>query len=155
MSSVKKLADKIYSGLYQIQPKLRKVLKDNLPLAVAAMIEARTANTAILACYLPLKQEREELREQWLRRLLSNWFLNTTSIMAPLAKHVLQQAAQFNRVIELSMDQIDIGNHFAILVMSQSLGSCFAFTGKSSWAQQTLAMTGSWNCLLGFLAMPK
>ncbi len=49
------------------------------------MIEARTANTAMLAAYLPLELERPDLREQWLRRLLSNQFLVAFDIMIPFA----------------------------------------------------------------------
>lgn len=122
MSSAKKLADQVHVGLCQILPELRKVLKDNLPLAIAALIEARTANTALLACYLPLDLERSDMREQWLRRLLSNKFLHSSEVMAPFAMQILRQAAEFGRTIELSMDQTDIGDRFAILAISIRIG---------------------------------
>ena len=107
MSSVKKLANEIHIGLCQILPELRKVIKDNLPLAIAAVIEARTANTSVLACYLPLEIERSDMREQWLRRLLSSKYLESTVVMSPFVMQILRQATKFRRTIELSMDQTD------------------------------------------------
>lgn len=46
------------------------------------MLEARTANTSVLACYLPLELEQPDMQEQWF--LLSNKFLD--SIVSALAK---------------------------------------------------------------------
>lgn len=103
-------------------PELRKVLKDNLPLAIAAVIEARTANTSVSACYLPPESERPDMREQRLRRLLSDKFLQSAVVMAPFAVQILRQASEFRRVIELSTAQTDIGNRFAISVIAIRIG---------------------------------
>ena len=74
-------------------PGLRKTILKKLPLAVAAMIEARTPNTSELATVLPLATERADMREQWLRRLLGNSLLEPGNILEPLARQVLQQAS--------------------------------------------------------------
>nr|VFJ43241.1 MAG: hypothetical protein BECKFM1743A_GA0114220_100065 [Candidatus Kentron sp. FM]VFJ43907.1 MAG: hypothetical protein BECKFM1743C_GA0114222_1000516 [Candidatus Kentron sp. FM]VFK08460.1 MAG: hypothetical protein BECKFM1743B_GA0114221_100706 [Candidatus Kentron sp. FM] len=122
MGSIKKLANEIQLGISQTFPALREVLKRNLPLAIAAMLEARTANLAVLANYLPLELTRGDLREQWSSRLLSNKFLDSGYMMRPFAMRALQEASKFSRVIQLSMDQTDIGNRFAILFISLRIG---------------------------------
>ena len=43
-----------------------------LALAVGVTLEARTPNTVELANLLPLETERQDMRKQWLRRLLKN-----------------------------------------------------------------------------------
>ena len=68
-------------------PKLRKTVVDKVALAVGAMIERRTPNTAELANVLPLATERQDLREQWLRRLLKNPLLSSPVLLAlPVAR---------------------------------------------------------------------
>ena len=122
MSSVKKLAEEIERGLEQALPHLRKTIRRKLPLAIAAMLEAQTANTIELANKLPLDVDRSDMREQWLRRLLSNSLLRSVEIMEPLAKRVLTSACTHGQVIELSMDQTDLGDQFAILMISVRVG---------------------------------
>jgi hypothetical protein len=122
MGSVKKLANEIHLGFLRIFPALRKRLQDNIPLLMAAMVEGRTANTAVLAAYLPLDITRRDLREQWLRRQLSSKFLNSVYMMKPFAVQILRESTKFGQVIQLSMDQTDVGDRFAILVISIRLG---------------------------------
>ncbi|MEX3527294.1 MAG: hypothetical protein VB143_08570 [Burkholderia sp.] len=64
MGNIEKLASEVRRGLEQALPGLRKTLLKKLPLAVAAMIEARTPNTAERATVLPLATERADMREQ-------------------------------------------------------------------------------------------
>ena len=71
MGSVRVLAEEIRKGIEVAMPWLRKTVLTKLPLVVAAMIEARTPNTSVLAAKLPLDLERDDMRQQWLRRLLS------------------------------------------------------------------------------------
>jgi hypothetical protein len=59
-------------GLAAALPGLRKTVAGKLALAVGAMIEGQTPNTVELANLPPLKTERQDMREQWLRRLLKN-----------------------------------------------------------------------------------
>jgi hypothetical protein len=122
MSSVKKLAKEIESGLLEALPRLRKTIVRKLPLAVAAMLDAQTANTAELANRLPLDLERADMREQWLRRLLSNGLLNSAEVMEPFARQVLIEAARHDQVVLLSLDQTDIDDRFAILMVSVGVG---------------------------------
>jgi len=122
MSSVVKLAEQIQLGLETALPSLRKVLKKKLGLAVGVMLEAKTANTAVLSNYLPLETERADLRQQWFRRLLSNRFLRASEVLRPFAQQALQRAAAQGQIIQLSMDQTDIENRFAILMISVRVG---------------------------------
>lgn len=61
----------VEGGLREAYPTLRKTVVAKVALAVEAMIEAQTPNTAELANLLPLETERQDMREQWLRRLLT------------------------------------------------------------------------------------
>ena len=122
MGSVRKLAKEIERGLKETLPNLRKVLQKNLPLAIGAMLKARTANTALISTYLPLKTERDDLHQQWFRRLLSNRFLSSTEIMPPFVQPLLQAASRNGQTLQLSMDQIDNGNQFAVLVIGIRIG---------------------------------
>ena len=56
---------------------LRKTVINKLALAVGAMIEAQTPNTIELANVLPVPTKRQEIREQWRRRLLKNPLLDS------------------------------------------------------------------------------
>lgn len=122
MGNIEKLASEVRRGLEQALPGLRKTLLKKLPLAVAAMIEARTPNTAELATVLPLATERADMREQWLRRLLSNSLLTPGNILEPLARQALEQAGADGQTILLAMDQTDLGDRFAILMLSVRVG---------------------------------
>lgn len=122
MSSVKKLSDEIGRGLQEALPGLRKTLHNKLPLVIAAMLEAQTANTMELANRLPLALERSDMREQWLRRLLSNPLLCPVSVMEPFARRALCWAARQGQTILLSLDQTEISDRFAILMVSVRIG---------------------------------
>jgi hypothetical protein len=122
MGSIRKLARKVEEGLTQALPKLRKTISRKLSLAVAAMIEARTANTAMIANTLPLETEQPDNRQQWMRRLLMNTLLDCATIMEPFARALLREAADQGRTVLLSMDQTEIGARFAVLVVSVRVG---------------------------------
>ena len=94
MGSVKRLAEEVQRGLGEALPKLRKTVVRKLALAVGAMLEGQTPNTVELANLLPLETERQDMREQWLRRLLKNPLLNWAVIMAPFAQGELAQAGK-------------------------------------------------------------
>jgi hypothetical protein len=76
MGSVKRLAEEAQCRLSHTLPKVRKTVIRKLALAVGAMIEKQTPNTVELANLLPLETERQDMREQWLRRLLKNTLLD-------------------------------------------------------------------------------
>ena len=109
-------------GLKQALPKLRKTISRKLSLAVAAMIEVRTANTAMIANAVPLETELAGSRQQWLRRLLKNELLDCTAMMKPFAMALLKEAAARGKVVMLSLDQTDIGKQFAMLMISVRVG---------------------------------
>lgn len=72
MGTVRQLATAIEAGLRAAHPTPRKTVLTKLALAVGVTLEARTPNTVELANRLPLETERQDMREQWRRRLLKN-----------------------------------------------------------------------------------
>jgi hypothetical protein len=94
MGSVKRLAEEVQRGLDDVLPKLRKTVVRKLALAVGAMIEGQTPNTVELANLLPLETERQDMREQWLRRLLKNALLDCALVMEPFARRELTEAGK-------------------------------------------------------------
>jgi hypothetical protein len=122
MGTVKRLAEEVERGLGETHPKLRKTVVKKLSLAVGAMIEGQTPNTVELANLLPLETERQDMREQWLRRLLKNPLLQAEVVLEPLARQELQEAARHGQIVLLSMDQTDIGNRMAVLMVCVRIG---------------------------------
>ena len=122
MGTVAHLAQTIREGLKEAHPDLGKTLLRKLPLAVAAMMEAQTANTRAVANLLPLESARLDMREQWLRRLLSHERLKSETVLAPWARQVLREAGVNGQVIVLSLDQTDLGDRFAVLMISVRVG---------------------------------
>jgi hypothetical protein len=122
MSTVKRLAEEVERGLREVHPGLRKTVVRKLALAVGAMIEGRTPNTVELANLLPLDTERQDMREQWLRRLLKNPLLRGDEVIAPWARRELEQAARHGRVVLLSMDQTELGDRMAVLMVCLRVG---------------------------------
>ena len=89
-------------------PTLRKTVVNKLSLAVGAMREAQTPNTTELAKVLPLPTERQDMREQWRRRLLKNPLLVGPAMLEPFARTVLEEAAGNGQTVILSLDQTDL-----------------------------------------------
>lgn len=122
MGTVKQLADAVARGLTAALPGLRKTVVSKLSLAVGAMIEGQTPNTVELANLLPLNTERQDMREQWLRRLLKNPLRLATAVMAPFAREALVKAARNGQTVLLSMDQTDLGDRMAVLMVALRVG---------------------------------
>ena len=122
MGTVKRLAKEVAGGLHEIHPELRKTVVSKLALAVGAMIEGRTSNTVELANLLALETERQDMREQWLRRLLKNPLLQAEEVMEPLARQELQEAARHGQVVQLSLDQTELGDRMAVLMVCVRVG---------------------------------
>src|SRR5512134_2004430 len=122
MGPVQKLAEIVKAGLQTALPKLRKTVINKLALAVGAMIEAQTPNTTELANRLPLPTARQDIREQWLRRLLKNPLLESPAILEPWARAVLGEAARHGQTVLLSLDQTDLGERFAVLMLAVRVG---------------------------------
>jgi len=122
MSTVKRLSEEIALGLNELLPNLNKPVIRKLSLAVGAMIEGQTPNTVELSNLLPLDTERQDMREQWMRRLLKSPALRCEEVMVPFACHALSQAMQSSQIILLSMDQTDLGDRMAILMITVRVG---------------------------------
>lgn len=93
MGTVRRLAEEVGRGLNAALPKLRKTVVGKVALAVGAMIEGRTPNTADLANLLPLDTGRRDMREQWLRRLLKNPLLSSAVLLEPWARKLWPRPA--------------------------------------------------------------
>jgi hypothetical protein len=122
MGAVQKLAEKVKEGLQTALPTRRKTVVNRLALAVGAMIEAQTPNTSELANVLPVPTEQPEIREQWLRRLLKNPLLGSPVVLEPFARTVLEAAARNGQTVILSLDQTDLGDRFAVLMVALQVG---------------------------------
>lgn len=122
MGDVKRLADEVGRGLVEVHPRLRKTVVSKLALAVGAMIEGQTPNTVELANLLPLGTERQDMREQWLRRLLKNPLVCPAEVLEPLARAELAKAARHGQTVLLSLDQTDLGDRMALLVVALRVG---------------------------------
>lgn len=122
MGTVWRLAEEVGRGLNAALPKLRKTVVKKVALAVGAMIEVRSPNTAELANVLPLDTDRQDMREQWLRRLLKNPLLSSPTLLEPWARQVLAEAGRNGQTVVLSLDQTDLGDRFAVLMLGLALG---------------------------------
>lgn len=122
MGTVRHLAEEIGSGLRRVHPDLRKTVTRKLAATVAAVLQAQTANTAAWAAVLPIDTERADMRLQWIARLLANRLVDWVRIMEPFARERLGEAAANGQTVVLSMDQTDLGERFAILMVSVRVG---------------------------------
>ena len=122
MGTVRRLAEEVGRGLNTALPKLRKTVVNKVALAVGAMIEVRTPNTAELANVLPLETERQDMREQWLRRLLKNPLLVSPVLLEPWGCQALAEASRHGQTVVLSLDQTDLGDRFAVLMLGLVMG---------------------------------
>ena len=122
MSTIRHLASEIEASLALALPGQRKTQRHKLSLAVAAVLEARTGNTAEIASLLPLETEREDMRYQWLSRLLSNPHVKVAEVMAPFARQVLAESCAHGEVVLLSIDQSSLADRHSILMISVGYG---------------------------------
>jgi hypothetical protein len=98
----------IERGLRQVHPKLRETVTRRLAATVAAV--------------LPRDTERADMRLQWTARLLANELAQCAQIVEPFARECLRIAAASRQTVVLSMDQTDLGDRFAILMLSVRVG---------------------------------
>ena len=117
MGTVQRLAEEVERGLHEALPGLRKTMVGKWALAVAAMIEGQTPNTAELANLLPLAPERQDMREQWLRRWLKNPWLSSAGVVEPWARQALEEASPHGQTVILSLDQTGLGDRFAVWML--------------------------------------
>jgi hypothetical protein len=122
MGTVRRLAEEVGRGLKAALPTLRKTVVDKVALAVGAMIGRQTPNTAELANVLPLDTERQDMREQWLRRLLKNPLLSGPTLLEPWACQALAEASRQGRTVVPSLDQTDPGDRSAVLMLGLVVG---------------------------------
>src|SRR5512135_2423409 len=122
MGTVQQLAEKVKAGLHTALPTLRKTVINKLALAVGAMLEAQTPNPSELANVLPLPPEQQAIREQWLRRLWKNPLRHSPAVREPFARMALGEAARDGQTVMLSLDQTDLSDRFASLMVALPRG---------------------------------
>lgn len=122
MGTVERMAEIIREGLKNALPELSKPMLRKLPLAIAAMMEAGTPNTIEISGLLPIAAKRSDSKEQWLRRLIKNQLLVCHKLMEPFAKQAIELAYVETGTIQFAMDQSDLGDQFAILMISVRIG---------------------------------
>ena len=118
MGTVGHLAEEIERGLCRAHPRRRKTVIGKLAATVAAALQAQTASTAAWAAVLPRDTERADMHLQWIARLLGNDPVECAQIMEPFARERLRLAAANGQTVVLSMDRTDLGDRFAILMLS-------------------------------------
>jgi hypothetical protein len=62
------------------------------------------------------------VREQWLRRLLKHPLLLATAVMEPFAREALAKAARNGQTVLPALDQTDLGDRMALLVVALRVG---------------------------------
>ena len=62
------------------------------------------------------------MREQWLRRLLKNPLLASPVLLEPWARQALAEASRHGQTVVLSLDQTDLGDRFAVLMLGLVVG---------------------------------
>jgi hypothetical protein len=70
----------------------------------------------------PLETERQDLREQWLRRLLTSPALSCETVIESFAQEALRHAGQNRQIILLSLDQTDLSDRMAVLMLTVRIG---------------------------------
>lgn len=71
---------------------------------------------------LPLDTERQAMREQWPWRLLKNPLLSSSVLLKPWASARLADASRHGQMVVLSLDQTDLGDRFAVLMLGLLIG---------------------------------
>ena len=143
MGTVKRLAEDVERGLRQTHPGLRKAVIKKLALAVGAMLEGQTPNTVELANLLPLETERQDRREPWLRRLLKHPLRSSAEVIEPFARQELERAARYGQIVLLSLDQTELGNRMAVLMVSVRVGDrSLPLAGVAEAGAATIGLEG-------------
>lgn len=122
MGTIQKMAEEIGRRLRQALPNARQTVVRKLALAVGAMIEARTPNTAELANVLPLETERQDMREQWLRRLLKNPLFVRSGDPGTVGVPGAGGGEPERAARRAEPGQTDLGDRFAVLMLGLVLG---------------------------------
>lgn len=118
MGTIRPLAKEISEGLKAALPEQRKTQREKLSLAIAAVLEARTGNTAEIASRLPLETERSDLRYPWFRRLLGDPLVEVDEVMQPFAQRALKAAGAQGQRVVLSTDPTSVRDGHGVLMVS-------------------------------------
>jgi Transposase DDE domain len=113
---------KILEDLECRLPKMNKATRRSLALLTATMLEVRSPNTSALAARVPRKTERQDMREQWIHRILRRKNMDPVMIMQPFASDILKKLSDLMDVLILTMDQTKISDGYEMLMVSVRFG---------------------------------
>ena len=123
MSGIGAIALGLVDEFKRVLPGQRKTQRENLALLVATMLDVRSANLMDLAAGLPRKADRDDMRYQWISRLLANKHIAPDAVMAGFAKEVLAAQAASGEPIVLIMDQSKISERHQVLMLAIRYGN--------------------------------
>jgi hypothetical protein len=117
MGGIGRVGGGIIADLAARLPRQRKTRRAKLGLAVATMLEVRSAKPMGLAAALPRPTERQGMRYQWLERLLANPRLEIDAVMAPHARELLGRAAASGQRLVLILDRTQATARHQVLML--------------------------------------
>jgi len=120
--SVADLANSIKKTLVAIVSSLGKPAQRKLAEACAAMIHTQSVNTSKICDALPHAPSNRHEREQWLFRLLKTDSFSEHQAIEPFARKELERACLNGQRPILCMDQTDLGEKHAILMLALRIG---------------------------------
>lgn len=122
MGGIKHLSKSIISDLRERLPKQRKTQREAIGTLVATMLEVRSANSNDLAAALPREAERQDMRYQWVSRVLSNPHIKSEEVMEGYSKELFQKLRTSKKTIVLMMDQSQVNEEHELLMVSVRVG---------------------------------
>ena len=115
-------SDQLRQELLDRLPSQRKTQRVALSSLVAAMLEARSANTAVLSAVLsaalPRDAARSDMRLQWVSRFLSNPRVKPWEVMAPFSLEAIENARENGEPLTVMIDQSKVGDGFETLMLA-------------------------------------
>jgi hypothetical protein len=123
MSGINAIALGLVDEFKRVLPHQRKTQRENLALLVATMLDVRSANLMDLAAGLPRKADRDDMRYQWISRVLANKHIDPDEVMAGFAKDVLGAQAASSEPIVLIMDQSKLSDRHQVLMLAIRYGN--------------------------------
>ncbi len=122
MTGIHQIALGLSEEFKRVLPGQRKTQRENLSLLIATMLDVRSANLMDLAAGLPREADRDDMRYQWISRVLSNRLIDVDQVMGAFAKEVLTREATAGQPLVLIMDQSKLSDRHQVLMLAMRFG---------------------------------
>ena len=119
---IEAIAASISADLVRRLPRQNKKQREGLALLTATMLDVRSANLMDLSAWLPRAAERQDMRYQWISRLLGNERIDSDWVMAPFAREVLQRTSAHGQRLVLIIDQTKANDTQQAVVIAVRVG---------------------------------